>query len=83
MTPETADTIAAVASKTTVVGAGASALGWLSFNEALALGGFVVALIGLGVNWYYRALANRREQSRHDIEMRQIKELIDSRRGES
>lgn len=52
--------VATVASKSTYAGAGASFLGWLLSSEFTVIFGIVVALAGLGVNWYYKAKADRR-----------------------
>lgn len=52
--------VATVASKSTYAGAGTSFLGWLLSSEFTVIFGIVVALAGLGVNWYYKAKADRR-----------------------
>ncbi len=77
MQNETSDTVAAVASKMTYTGAGIAGVGWLGVNELVAIGGFVLALIGFGINWYYRARANRREEERHAAEMARLRGDLD------
>ena len=52
--------VAAVASKSTYAGAGTSLLGWLLSSEFTIVVGIVIAFAGLGVNWYYKAKADRR-----------------------
>ena len=34
------------------------------------LGGLLVGLIGLGITWYYQRQRNKREQERHERDMR-------------
>lgn len=67
---------AAVASKSTYAGAGTSFLGWLLSSEFTVIVGIVVAVAGLGVNWYYKAKADRRGQAEHEARMVRL------RRGE-
>jgi type IV secretory pathway TrbD component len=43
-----------VASKVAIGSGSAAVVGGLSLNEWLAIGGFVIAIISLGVNIYYR-----------------------------
>lgn len=69
--------VAAVASKSTYAGAGTSFLGWLLSSEFTVIFGIVVALAGLGVNWFYKAKADRRGQAEHEARMVRL------RRGES
>ncbi len=38
----------------TYTSSGVSVLGAFTANEAAAIGGFVVAVLALAVNWYYR-----------------------------
>lgn len=73
MQAETAETVAAIGNKATVVGATTSVVGWVGLNELVAIGGFLLALIGFAINWYYRALANRREEERHAAEMARLR----------
>jgi hypothetical protein len=55
--------VATVASKSTYAGAGTSFLGWLLSSEFTVIFGIVVALAGLGVNWYYKAKSDRRAEA--------------------
>lgn len=68
--------IAAAASKTTYTGAGTAAVGWLMSSEFAVLSGLAFALIGVAVNWYYKAKADRRYALEHALRV----ELL--RRGE-
>lgn len=45
-------------------GGGLSVAGALTFNELLALGGFLLALGSFVVNWYYQHKRDKREQQR-------------------
>lgn len=72
MQAETADTIAAVGSKATYAGAATSFLGWIGVNEIVAIGGFLLAVGGFAVNWYYRHLADKRDLERHRLEMKRL-----------
>lgn len=58
-----------VGSKTTFAGASMTWLGWLASNEVLGVIGAAVAIAGLAVTWYYKAEANRRQQSEHELRM--------------
>jgi hypothetical protein len=63
----------AVASKSTYGGAATSVLGWLLSSEATVVIGIVVAVVGLAVNWYYKAKADRRQQAEHEARMARLK----------
>lgn len=63
MTHEQLDSMAAVASKTTWAGAWVAGIfGGLSINEAVAVGGFVLAVIGFAANLYFRRRADQRAE---------------------
>jgi hypothetical protein len=51
---------AAVASKSTYAGAGATIVGALLSNEFALVTGIVAAVGGFVINWYYRRQANQR-----------------------
>lgn len=53
-------------------GAGFALFGGLSANEFAALGGLCVAVIGLVVQWYYKAKADRRAQRLHAARLSRI-----------
>ena len=63
----------AVASKSTYGGAAASVLGWMLSSEFTVIVGIVVAVVGLVVNWYYKAKADRRQQAEHEARMARLK----------
>jgi hypothetical protein len=50
------------ASATTYVGSGAAIIGGMSANEIAAYSGIFIGLIGMLVNWYYKAKEDRRAE---------------------
>ncbi|WP_341918703.1 holin [Polaromonas sp. YR568] len=61
--------IAAVASKVTYTGASTATVSWMISSEWGVVCGILVGVIGLLVNWYYKAKQDRREQAAHDRRM--------------
>lgn len=53
-----------ITSITNPTGAGVAAAGALTFNEWMALGGFLLALGGFIVNWYYQHKRYKLEESK-------------------
>ena len=64
---------AAVASKATYGGAGASMVGWALSNEIAVFGGLAVGVLGLLVNFYFKLKQDRREQAAHDLRMSELR----------
>lgn len=64
--------IAAVGSKTTYAGAGATAAGWLLSSEFIGLCGILIALAGLVVNFFFRWRQDRREKIEHLARMKKL-----------
>ena len=62
-------TMAAIGSKATYTGAGASVLGWLMSSQAGILIGIIIGVGGFLVNWYYRHKEDKRRQEEHDRRM--------------
>ena len=62
-------TMAALGSKATYTGAGASILGWLMSSQAGILFGILIGVGGFLVNWYYRHKEDKRRQEEHDRRM--------------
>lgn len=54
---------ASSALKTTVAGAAAGGLGWLTDSKTIAIAGLLVTLAGFLVNWYYRHKEFRLKQA--------------------
>lgn len=69
-TTQTVDaTLAAIGSKATYTGAGASILGWMMSSQAGIFFGIILGVGGFLVNWYYRAKEDRRQQVEHERRM--------------
>lgn len=60
-------TIVATSQKATVVGGGASFLGWVASIDWLAFLGIFIALVGLAINFYFSHQRNKREQAEHEL----------------
>jgi hypothetical protein len=63
-------TIAAAASKTTYGGATTSVVGWLLSSEFGMVAGLLIAIAGLGTNWWFQRKRDRREQAEHERRMK-------------
>lgn len=72
MQQQTEATVAAVAQKVSVGGGGFALFGGLSANELVAFGGLLVAVIGLAVQWYYKAKSDRRAELLHAARLSRI-----------
>lgn len=72
-------TIVATSQKATVVGGGASFLGWLAAIDWLAFVGIFIALVGLAINFYFSHQRNKREQKEHDLRMIQLQRGHDAK----
>ncbi len=62
-------TMAALGSKATYTGAGASIMGWMLSSEFGVLIGLLLGVGGFLINWYYKAKEDRRQQREHDRRM--------------
>lgn len=62
-------TVLAVSNKATVLGGGTSILGFVASINWLGILGFLIALTGLLVSWYYSAQKNSREKAEHKARM--------------
>lgn len=73
MNIETKDAVegamAALGSKVTYGGAGASVAGWLLSSEFAVLCGLVLGVAGFLLNWYYRHKADKRAVAEHYAKM--------------
>jgi hypothetical protein len=63
-------TLASVGSKATYTGAGVTISGGLMLSEVAVIVGMVIGVLGLLVNWYYRAKDDRRASAEHLRRMR-------------
>lgn len=62
-------TVLAVSNKATVFGGGTSLLGFVASMNWLGILGFLIALTGLLVSWYYSSKKNAREEAEHQARM--------------
>lgn len=62
-------TMAAVGSKATYTGAGASIMGWVLSSEFGVLIGLLLGLGGFAVNWFYKHKEDKRQQAEHERRM--------------
>lgn len=69
------------ASKATVAGAAVSGLGALSHSEWLALGGFILAVLGFFVNVWFKLDARKRQEREHGARMRRLERGMHSDTG--
>lgn len=75
MKSETFDaTLAAVGSKTAYTGASVTGVGWFLSNEFFGLAGICIGVIGLLINWHFKAKADNRERKEYEARMRQLGE---------
>lgn len=73
MNVETVDsTLAAVGSKVTYTGAGLTGLGWFASSEFMGLAGLAIGVVGMVINWYYKAKADRRLDREHALRMERM-----------
>ncbi len=70
--------IASVASKTTYMGVGSVGFGWLMTNEAAVVGGLIVGVTGLLINWWYKRKADKREEEMHKLRIKEFTNSIHS-----
>ena len=75
MKSETLDaTLATIGSKTAYTGASVTGVGWFLSNEFFGLAGICIGAVGLWINWYYKAKADRREHHEYEARMRSLGE---------
>lgn len=68
-------TIAAGATKLTGAGAVVSVLGGMTASDLGVWIGMAIAVVGLGMNWFYRNRADRRHQEAHEAYMKKMKSV--------
>ena len=78
MRQEAADaTIASIAGKVTATAAGTAFLGGVSANTVAAIGGLIVAIVGLIVTIFYKHRSDKRAEAAHVLRMRRLRGLDD------
>lgn len=65
--------VAAAAKKVTVTGGTMAVTGWLTASNVLGTLGFLVAVAGLVVTWYYKHRDDLRRAERHHAQMELIR----------
>lgn len=70
MTEAATDTVIRYSNSGMAGGAAISLVGWFSATEWAAIGGFLVAAIGLLVSLHFNRRRDRREQAEHDARMK-------------
>lgn len=78
MATETSNNIAPIAAKVSTYGGSAGAVFFgLTANEMAAVGGLCVAVIGLLVSLFFQLRNDRRNNQRHELEMRRLQREVD------
>lgn len=72
-------TVAGIAQKVALSGGSASVIGGVTANELFAFGGFLVALVGVVIQWYYRRRADRRDAEFHAKRLEDLREYREGR----
>lgn len=62
------DAVARTANITTYAGVTGSVIGGLALSEVIAIGGFFVALIGVGINFWHKRAVVRIARERWEVE---------------
>jgi|AntAceMinimDraft_16_1070373.scaffolds.fasta_scaffold879875_1 hypothetical protein len=65
-------TVASIASKATYTGAGVTIGGGVMLSEVAVIVGMVMGVLGLLLNWYYRAKDDRRAVIEHERRMKDL-----------
>lgn len=65
--------VAAVAHKVTQAGGAAAVIGWLTVNDIVAIGGLLVAVVGVMIQFYYKRKADRRDAELHAAQMAELR----------
>jgi hypothetical protein len=65
-------TLAAIGSKATYTGAGATFVGWILSSQFGVLAGVLIGALGLLLNFYFRRRQDAREQQEHEARMRKL-----------
>lgn len=65
-------TVAAIANKVAYAGSGTAVIFGLTANEVAAVGGLIVAVLGVIVQWYYKRKSDRRESELHTARLNDL-----------
>ena len=80
MATETSNNVAPVVAKVSTYGGSAGAVFFgLTANEMAALGGLLIAGVGLLVSLFFQIRNDRRNNQRHQLEMKRLQREVDHR----
>lgn len=65
-------TLASIGSKATYTGAGVTISGGVMLSEVAVIVGMIMGVLGLLLNWYYRAKDDRRAVIEHERRMKDL-----------
>ncbi|NUS39411.1 MAG: hypothetical protein HOQ02_10365 [Lysobacter sp.] len=65
-----------MAHKIAMSGGGIALLGGLSASDLAAIGGAVIAGVGVAIQWYYKRKADRRDAELHVARLAEIREHV-------
>jgi biopolymer transport protein ExbB/TolQ len=75
MREQATDAALAAIGKNMAVGGGSSAVVMgLTLGDMAALGGLLVAIVGLGIQWYYKRKSDRREAEYHTARLTELRD---------
>lgn len=69
MKTETLEAIGAAGNKATLTAVATTLWAWMTSNEFLGFSGFLIAIAGLVVTWYYKREANKRQAAESALRM--------------
>lgn len=67
MKTETLEAIGAAGNKATLTAGATTLWAWMTSNEFLGFSGFLIAIAGLVVTWYYKREANKRQAAESEL----------------
>ncbi len=78
MATETSNNVAPIVAKVSTYGGSAGAVFFgLTANEMAALGGLLIAAVGLLVSLFFQIRNDRRNNQRHQLEMKRLQREVD------
>ena len=67
------ESVVSAANKATYTGAGITISGGILLSEIAVILGMVIGVLGLLVNWYYKAKEDKRSAAEHERRMKDLK----------
>lgn len=65
--------LAAIGKNMAVTGGSASVIGGLATSDLMAVGGFLVAVVGVCIQWYYKRKADKRDEELHAERLKDLR----------